>query len=553
MRTVLVVCLALGAVLMRPLPAIAALPASPAAPGSSLVLEPAIEPVLTDNFNPFDTKSPLGIMGAPTFVYEPLLEYNELEVNQYYPWLAQSWSFSTSGQTLTFTIRSGVTWDDGAALTAADAAYTFNLLRTHPQLDQGIPIVSAVATNATTFTLTLSQPGYAYLYAIARVPIVKSGFAQGHDLSTYVVKNPDGTGPYKLAKASDVTSSRVVLTARTRYWQHGSPSVEQLVFPAYKNVAAAQAALLAGKLDWAGNFMPNVRSAFEQKNKTLNHFWGPAVGSVALLPNRDRYPLDQLAVRQAVSASIGRAALSTAVTGGIDPAATTSSALVTPLDNAYLTSKQVNDLDGAPEPALAQRIMSAAGFHKGAGGYWEDAGGQTVAFSISAQPATTSGTDAALLAKQLRAGGFDVSLVYLDAAHLTAAISSGDFDSAITWGTPGPTPYYAYEEWLAPGVPGSPPGSSSPSAPPPRGSPAAELAQYRDNPSGSGPAQAAISALAGYVSAQLPVIALMYSVSWGEYSTRHASGWPNGSNPYEPAAPSAPFDEYTVLQLTPAG
>jgi hypothetical protein len=43
----------------------------------------------------------------------------------------------------------------------------------------------------------------------------------------------------------------------------------------------------------------------------------------------------------------------------------------------------------------------------------------------------------------------------------------------------------------------------------------------------------------------------MYGVAWAEFSTRHASGWPNGQDAYEPAAPVAPFAEYTVLQLGP--
>ena len=61
----------------------------------------------------------------------------------------------------------------------------------------------------------------------------------------------------------------------------------------------------------------------------------------------------------------------------------------------------------------------------------------------------------------------------------------------------------------------------------------------------------AIRALGRIVSQQLPVLPLMYGVAWAEFSTRHASGWPNGQDAYEPATPTAPFAEYTVLQLGP--
>ena len=43
----------------------------------------------------------------------------------------------------------------------------------------------------------------------------------------------------------------------------------------------------------------------------------------------------------------------------------------------------------------------------------------------------------------------------------------------------------------------------------------------------------------------------MYGVAWAEFSTRHASGWPDGQDNYDPATPAPPFAEYTVLQSRP--
>jgi peptide/nickel transport system substrate-binding protein len=36
---------------------------------------------------------------------------------------------------------------------------------------------------------------------------------------------------------------------------------------------------------------------------------------------------------------------------------------------------------------------------------------------------------------------------------------------------------------------------------------------------------------------QVPVVALFYGASWGEYSTKSFTGWPSASNPYAPAIP----------------
>ena len=80
---------------------------------------------------------------------------------------------------------------------------------------------------------------------------------------------------------------------------------------------------------------------------------------------------------------------------------------------------------------------------------------------------------------------------------------------------------------------------------------AAALDQYTDYPSDSTQAARAIQALGRVVSDQVLVVPVMYGVAWAEFSTRHASGWPNGQDAYEPATPAAPFAEYTVLQLGP--
>ncbi|MHA1636887.1 MAG: ABC transporter substrate-binding protein [Candidatus Thorarchaeota archaeon] len=58
-------------------------------------------------------------------IYDTLISYDDnLDI---IPWLAESWDMSTDGMTLTFTIREGVTWHDGAALTPEDIKFTFGL------------------------------------------------------------------------------------------------------------------------------------------------------------------------------------------------------------------------------------------------------------------------------------------------------------------------------------------------------------------------------------------------------------------------------------------
>ena len=149
----------------------------------------------------------------------------------------------------------------------------------------------------------------------------------------------------------------------------------------------------------------------------------------------------------------------------------------------------------------------------------------------------------------------------VSSSQLATDLSGGNFDGTVLDSASGPSPYYMYENWLDPALLTK--GRTASGGDYERFGPATDpagaatvtkaLQRYVDNPSDSAQAQAAIEALATVVSKQLPVIPLMYGVAWAEFSTRHANGWPNAQNPYEPAQPLPPFAEYTVLQLSPGG
>jgi peptide/nickel transport system substrate-binding protein len=510
---------------------------------------------LDGNFNPFDTASPLAQMGVPSYIYEPLVQCDELQANEYYPWLAQSWSFSSSGETLTFNLRPGVRWDDGSAFTATDVAYTFNLVRENPVLGRQIPIVSAVATNPRTFTLTLSRPGYEYLFDIAKVPIVKAGFAAGHNPASYVDKSPDGTGPYVVAQPSDLSRSRVVLTARSRYWQ-GPPGVHQLVFPTYKDQTAVRAALAAGTLDWAS--VGSAPSGATPAKGAQPHYWAPPVQCISLELNLEKPPEGQLAYRQAVSDAIDRQAVSSSATGGADPPATSLSGLLLPADKAFLVPSDTADVPVSGTPASAKRIMLRAGYRVGAGGRWAGSAGPLPSLSIEDPVGTPLAAAAGVVAAQLRAAGFDATAVPVTTARWYADLEKGTYDASIVPSWEGPPPYYAFEGWLDTSLlsKGKAKGGDYErlSTATDRSVTAAarkDLAALEDNPPGT-PGEVAVGkALGRLVAENLPVVPLMYGVAGGAYSTRHFTGWPSQQDPYEPAVAKGPYAEYTVLQLSP--
>jgi len=108
-------------------------------------------------------------------IYETLDFVNALQNSKVTPWLATAYAWSNNNKTLTFTIRSGVKWTDGTPFSAADVAYTFNLLKKYrPRSQRGV--VGALECQAEWLEqggLRLLEVGRAYFYYVAdQVPIV---------------------------------------------------------------------------------------------------------------------------------------------------------------------------------------------------------------------------------------------------------------------------------------------------------------------------------------------------------------------------------------------
>lgn len=123
----------------------------------------------TRNFNPFSPTS------LAVGMYEPLMIANPV-TNKIVPWLATSYDWSKSLRVLTFALRPGVEWSDGKAFTAADVAFTFNMLHGHPALggaqvwNDGLKTVKAIGRSKVQFTF--AKPFTPAIYAIFNVPIV---------------------------------------------------------------------------------------------------------------------------------------------------------------------------------------------------------------------------------------------------------------------------------------------------------------------------------------------------------------------------------------------
>jgi peptide/nickel transport system substrate-binding protein len=506
-------------------------------------------------FNPFSPVDPANTAGATNLVYEPLLQYNLLKPGTIYPWLATKYAFSNGGRTLTFTLRTGVKFTDGEPFNATNVAWQFNLMKSNPVVNQnGLPITSASATNPTTVVINFNRSVYTLLYFIANTAMLPEGIWSKVNPSTYADTNPVGTGPYEV---SNFTSQGMTLTRNTNYWG-GLPPVAKVEFPAYSSNTSANLALEQGQLDWAGNFVQNISTAWVGKNPSTNHFWDAPLSTQNLLPNLTEFPFSGaagLAVRKAISLGINRQTISTDGEDSQQPGATgpaSATGLAMPTDQAYVTSATSGYVTSY-NPTQAEQILKAAGWKMGGNGVFE-LGGKPLAFSIEDPSAYTDYiTDDQIIAQELKQIGMDVTVQGVSVQKFGTDVNDGTFQMVNRYSTVGPTPYFMYDQFLDDTIT-APVGKNATGDFERFYSPQAQalLTQYASTLD----SQTQLNDILGMekiVATQLPIIPIIFSVAWNDYSTSKFTGWPSPSNPYDVGQPEGPYDEYVILHLHPVG
>ena len=170
------------------------------------------------------------------------------------PELATKWSVSPDGKVWTFTIRSGVKWQDGRPLTARDAAFTFNYQIKNKLLNLATytdGITKAVAVNGTTLKLYTNAPKANMLHMM--VPILPEHIwakvspkaaASDYQNSPPVI----GSGPFKVVEWQKGKFIRLV--ANKDYWA-GAPKIDELIFELYTNPVTMVSDLQSGAIDGA--------------------------------------------------------------------------------------------------------------------------------------------------------------------------------------------------------------------------------------------------------------------------------------------------------------
>jgi peptide/nickel transport system substrate-binding protein len=163
-------------------------------------------------------------------LYNSLLTFDLYNNEKIVGDLAEHWEVASDGKQITFALRKGVKFHDGADFTCADAKYSLDKLadpkRSYPTI-VGIMekvFVSATCRDDFTLVMALKQPSPAILALLAdsHTVMMKAGIAEQVDR-----KDPKflmGTGPFKYKSYTPGVDFRA--ERNPNYWKPGVPHID---------------------------------------------------------------------------------------------------------------------------------------------------------------------------------------------------------------------------------------------------------------------------------------------------------------------------------------
>jgi peptide/nickel transport system substrate-binding protein len=504
---------------------------------------------IADNFNPY-APSGSNAPGTKSCLYQSLYYINAATGTQT-PLLATGYSWSANNLVLTVTTRTGVTWSDGTAFSAADVAFTFNYLKANPALDvNGIwtsPLTAVSATGPNTVTFTFSKPdvpeAVAILYGTDGQPsdiLPQHIWSTITDPATYTNTSPVATGPFTL---SSFSASSVVYNKNPSYYVTGKPSIGSVVFNSVDSDTTAELELENGTIDMSYDYITDAAKTFVAKNPSTNVAFWPSVSANYLYMNDAKAPFNNVAFRKAVAEDMNTKFIAArAYFGALSPATGGAESAVTGPQVAQWFSTSLANLEWSYSVKKAKATLTAAGFKWSKSGKLLSTSGKALPKMtvLIGGPGWTDYISAAdNISNELKSIGIDAAVVQEPYSTYANDLDRGLYTFAESWGNGNnSTPYYQYYYMFNPSE-SAPIGKVATSDWERFTSPVITKALTTYSGSSSFAVQkTAMAAIEKTVLTDVPLVPLTGRGDWLDYQTGSFSGFPSASDPYNDGSAS---------------
>lgn len=285
-------------------------------------------------------------------IYEGLTAINkDLRI---VPALAKSWTVSPDGKVYTFSLASGVTFHDGAAMEAADVVASLNRVLSKdiasPLASRLAAMEKAVAKDANTVEVTLKEASAPFLTALASIAVVPRSFEGNKD---GLQRQPVGTGPFKFKEWQP--NSFIELAKHAAYWSKGQPKLDGVKFSIVPESATRQVGITSGQYAMLANI--DAATALQVKGRP-----GVKIAETMELAytlvgmNTSKPPFDNPKVREALNYALDRQEI---VQAGLFGAGVPGGPLSPALKDWAVDVKNFPCF--TPSAAKAQELLKSAG------------------------------------------------------------------------------------------------------------------------------------------------------------------------------------------------
>jgi len=369
-------------------------------------------------------------------VYDGLLRYDKnLRLEGV---MAESWEISSDNLTITFHLRKGIKWHDGAPFTSADVLFTY-LMYIDPKVPTSYAedfkqVARAEAPDPYTFRVTYRQP-YAPALESWGTAIHPKHLLEGQDVAKSPLgRAPIGTGPYRFVEWK--AGEKLVLEANPDYYD-GKPYIRRVVYRIIPDTSTQFLELQSGGLDFMGltPIQFSTQTDTPAFRRGFNKYRYLSFGYSYLGYNLRKPLFQDVRVRRAIAHAIDKQELIDGVLLGLGKAATGPYKPDTWVYNPNVKTY-------AFDPTAAGKLLEEAGWRDGDGDGVREKGGQKLVFTI----VTNQGNDlraksAEIIQRRLKEVGCEVHIRIVEwATFLKEFIFPGNFDVTILGWTGGPEP-----------------------------------------------------------------------------------------------------------------
>jgi peptide/nickel transport system substrate-binding protein len=252
-------------------------------------------------------------------VFDTLFAMNDRWEPQ--PQMVESWTRSPDGLVWIFTLRDGLLWHDGTAVTAEDCVASLRRWGARDALGGALLAATASleALDAKTFRFTLREAFGLVLEALAKpgalVPMMMPARLAATPPSTPVTEMV-GSGPYRFSTAEYRPGDRIVLTRNPAYrprpepanWASGGKVArfERVELLAIPDVATQVAALTTGEADYLER-VPSENLTTLERNRAVRVQVASPTGFQGIMRfNHSAAPFDDVRVRRAVMLAVNQ-------------------------------------------------------------------------------------------------------------------------------------------------------------------------------------------------------------------------------------------------------